>query len=173
MRSYYNLKELSKRLCWPVFFIFILFMADPALAFKEWVHDDINETAMENMSFKAPDGSDLIFSLRAIREVQHATRSVDYRNPRDGFQGELLVEEAHCDDELLQECSDRIEELKSNVIELADIRSGKQLRILLGRALHTLQDFYHFTKGMTYIVAALVLLASIGFWLFLTDRDDD
>ncbi len=38
--------------------------------------------------------------------------------------------------------------------------------------MHTLQDFFHFTKGMTYIVAALFLLGSIGFWLFLTSRED-
>ncbi len=38
--------------------------------------------------------------------------------------------------------------------------------------MHTLQDFFTFTKGMTYIVAALFLLASIGFWLFLTGREE-
>lgn len=125
-----------------VFFIFILLLADPALAFKEWVHDDINDTAMENMTFKARDGSDLIFSLRAIKEVKHATRSVDYRNPRDGFRGELMDVTAHCDDEMLEECSERIEMLKFDLIDKADKMSGKQLRILLGRALHTVQDFY-------------------------------
>jgi len=38
--------------------------------------------------------------------------------------------------------------------------------------MHTLQDFFHFTKGLTYIIAGLFLLASIGFWLFLTSRED-
>ena len=37
--------------------------------------------------------------------------------------------------------------------------------------MHTLQDFFTFTKGMTYIIAFVFLLASIGFWLFLTGRE--
>jgi hypothetical protein len=38
--------------------------------------------------------------------------------------------------------------------------------------MHTLQDFLTFTEGMTYIVAGLFLFASIGFWLFLTGREE-
>ena len=34
--------------------------------------------------------------------------------------------------------------------------------------MHTLQDFFTFTKGMTYVIAGLFLLGSIGFWLMLT-----
>lgn len=38
--------------------------------------------------------------------------------------------------------------------------------------MHTLQEFFQFTKGLTYIIAGLFLLASIGFWLYLTNRED-
>ena len=38
--------------------------------------------------------------------------------------------------------------------------------------MHTLQEFFHFTKGTTYIVAGLFLVGAIAFWLFLTDREE-
>ncbi len=37
--------------------------------------------------------------------------------------------------------------------------------------MHTLQEFLNHTKGMTYVISALLLLASIGFWLYLTGRE--
>jgi hypothetical protein len=38
---------------------------------------------------------------------------------------------------------------------------------------YTLQDFYTHTKGVTYILIVLSLLAIAGFWSFLVERDDD
>jgi hypothetical protein len=38
---------------------------------------------------------------------------------------------------------------------------------------HTLQDFLHHTKGVSYLLAGLTLLGFIGFWLFLTGREDE
>lgn len=38
---------------------------------------------------------------------------------------------------------------------------------------HTLQDFMTFTKGVTYILMVISLMAFTGFWLFLTERDSD
>ena len=38
---------------------------------------------------------------------------------------------------------------------------------------YTLQDFYTYTKGVTYLLMGLILVVVTGFWLFLTDRDDD
>lgn len=35
---------------------------------------------------------------------------------------------------------------------------------------YTLQDFLHHTKGLVYVLGAVVLLGFIPFWLFLTDR---
>jgi hypothetical protein len=37
----------------------------------------------------------------------------------------------------------------------------------------TLQDFMTFTKGVTYILIIISLLAVVGFWNFLTGRDDE
>jgi hypothetical protein len=39
--------------------------------------------------------------------------------------------------------------------------------------MHTLFDYLTHTKAMGYIVAALVLLAFIPFWRFLTERERD
>jgi hypothetical protein len=36
---------------------------------------------------------------------------------------------------------------------------------------HTLQDFLTFTKGVSYLLGALVLVGFVGFWLFLTGRE--
>lgn len=125
-----------------VFLWCTLLPVEPAMAFKEWVHDSITKEAMDNFTVKTPDGSELIFSIRAIKEVQHANRSVDYRNPRDGFRGELLNPAAHCDDETLDECSEHIEYIVDDLVTDAGSAAGKKLRILLGRAMHTLHDFY-------------------------------
>ena len=37
----------------------------------------------------------------------------------------------------------------------------------------TLQDFYTFTKGVTYVLMVLALLGVSGFWLFLAGGKDD
>jgi hypothetical protein len=37
---------------------------------------------------------------------------------------------------------------------------------------HTLQEFMHHTKGVSYVLGGLFLLAFIGLWLFLGGRED-
>ena len=37
----------------------------------------------------------------------------------------------------------------------------------------TLQDYLTHTKGVAYILIVLILLGMLGFWNFLTGRDDD
>lgn len=37
----------------------------------------------------------------------------------------------------------------------------------------TLQDFMTFTKGVTYILMVVSLIGITGFWLFLSERDED
>ena len=39
--------------------------------------------------------------------------------------------------------------------------------------LHTLHDFMVHTKSITYILAVLALIGITGFWLFLTEEDDE
>ncbi|CAD7843079.1 MAG: hypothetical protein [Olavius algarvensis Delta 4 endosymbiont] len=38
---------------------------------------------------------------------------------------------------------------------------------------YTLQDFMVHTKAVVYVLMGLWLIAVIGFWRFLTSRDDD
>ena len=37
----------------------------------------------------------------------------------------------------------------------------------------TLQDYLTHTKGVAYILIVLILLGMLGFWNFLTGRDND
>jgi len=37
----------------------------------------------------------------------------------------------------------------------------------------TLQEFYTFTKGNTYLIMGAILVFMPLYWRFLTDRDDD
>ncbi len=39
--------------------------------------------------------------------------------------------------------------------------------------LFTLQEFMLHTENVTYIILGLSLFAVLGFWLFLTGRDED
>lgn len=39
--------------------------------------------------------------------------------------------------------------------------------------IHTLQEFYAYTKGVIYLIIPVILFGMIGFWTFLTDRDKD
>ncbi len=37
--------------------------------------------------------------------------------------------------------------------------------------IHTLQEFYTYTKGVIYLLIPVILAGTAGFWSFLTDRD--
>lgn len=41
------------------------------------------------------------------------------------------------------------------------------------QAFYTLQDFMVHTKAVVYVVMGLSLLGILGFWLFLTGKDQD
>ena len=56
--------------------------------------------------------------------------------------GEGKIPKAHCDDELLPECSKRIHGFKDDAVKQLTIGKGNNARVYVGRALHTLQDFY-------------------------------
>ncbi|MFW6054421.1 MAG: sulfate respiration complex protein HmcD [Thermodesulfobacteriota bacterium] len=38
---------------------------------------------------------------------------------------------------------------------------------------HTLYDFLFNTKGLAYILMGVMLVCLVGFWYFLTAREDD
>lgn len=118
----------------------VIFFCDPALAFKPWNHDYIVKTALKQVKVTTPDGTVLRFSDVAIKEIQEADKSVDF--VVSGLR-ELWVPKLHCDDELIAECSEVLKEYKEDrIVSQADTSSPQLLRSVLGRALHTLQDFY-------------------------------
>ena len=39
--------------------------------------------------------------------------------------------------------------------------------------IHTLQEFMLHTKNLTYLLIVAALIGITGFWLFLTDRDEE
>jgi len=41
------------------------------------------------------------------------------------------------------------------------------------QAFYTLQDFMVHTKAVVYVLMGLWLIGVVGFWRFLTSRDDD
>ena len=43
----------------------------------------------------------------------------------------------------------------------------------MGGEFFTLQDFFTYTEGVTYILIVAILFAMLGFWLFLTGRDEN
>ncbi len=120
-------------------------VAHEAVAFKptaEFGHVGIVRDALARISVPSSDGvSTYRFSERAILQVRDATAGVD---EIVSDRGELTVPTAHCDDELLPECTQRIIDIKNAVIGLlsASTPDGDGARRQVGRALHTLQDFF-------------------------------
>lgn len=116
-----------------------------AQAFKptqEFGHVGIVKVALKRISVPAPNGvSTYKFSERAILEIRDSTAGVD---EVVSSRGELTEPRAHCDDELLPECTQRIIDIKATVIGLLASSSpdGAGARRQVGRALHTLQDFF-------------------------------
>ena len=43
----------------------------------------------------------------------------------------------------------------------------------MNEVFHTLHDFLYHTKGITYIIMAVMLIGLGAFWKFLTGRDED
>lgn len=116
-----------------------------AEAFKptaEFGHVGIVRDGLGRISVPSSDGvSTYRFSERAILQVRDATAGVD-EIVSDRW--ELSVPAAHCDDELLPECTQRIIDIKNTVINVlrASPPDGSEARRQIGRALHTLQDFF-------------------------------
>lgn len=127
--------------------LLILLPVSKGLAFKptrESGHVGIVSQALKPLAVHSPDGQRIYeFTDRATLEIRKATAAVD------NLFGEFRLPLAHCDDELLSECSQRLINIKNRIISLlanADNdpqnNNGYRARQELGRALHTLQDFY-------------------------------
>ena len=112
------------------------------VAFKptsEQGHVGIVRDALSTITRTLTTGEVIRFSTRAIDQVRDATAGVD---EIFSSRGEFSVPTAHCDDELLPECTQRLITVKAAVVSLSQARNGEEARAQLGRALHTLQDFY-------------------------------
>ena len=123
----------------------VAFLGLPASAFEpttEAGHAGIVRDALELVEHALPDGTVLRFSERAIREIADAAAAPD--DPL-GPDGESAVPGAHCDDERIAECSQRVVDLLAAVVDSLEndaARDGFRARSDLGRALHTAQAFY-------------------------------
>ena len=119
------------------------FLSQNSFAFKpkaEFGHVGIVKDALRKITRTSSKGATLMFSERAIKEMRDSTASVD------DISAELLTNPAaHCDDELLHDCTFRINSIKKAIIDNLkndSTRNGAGARKEIGRALHTLQDFY-------------------------------
>lgn len=115
-------------------------------------HNAITEDALTPITTTV-EGEVLNFTDEAISKIAKWNARVDIFN--------FSTEAAHCDAESLMECSERIAEKRGKVIDYLtqDTPNGTFARIELGRALHTLQDFYAHSNwvnlGKTTINTAL------------------
>jgi len=55
----------------------------------------------------------------------------------------------------------------------AQIPIGTQRELEIMETIYTLQEFMLQTKNIIYPLIVVALLAMLGFWRFLNDRDDD
>ncbi len=98
-------------------------------------HLTITEDALKNITV---NGEKLTFSPEALKEIKKANAGVD--------ENEAEIHSAHCDAESIGGeggCSERLVNLKHNIIGLlTKTQNVKSAREDLGKALHTLQDFY-------------------------------
>jgi von Willebrand factor A domain-containing protein 7 len=126
----------------PLVFLFVASLVPPASAFKpneEFGHGYITRAGIR--------ATGLLFCPESIDNLVESNLNTD-------FGREFFQPPAHCDDELIQECSARITGFRDEAVTLfrqalnetddLSARTGaiEHAWALLGRALHTLQDFY-------------------------------
>lgn len=101
-------------------------------------HRGITNEALGSISVDLAD-TKRGFSPKALDEIQSSIAGVDLP-----IWGEFSDAVAHCDDETLPACFQRVVDKKKQVLDLLKGArpDGKQARRILGQALHTVQDFY-------------------------------
>lgn len=136
-----KLKVPARRLCVAV--LSGLLVAGNAAAFnpaKEFGHVGITADGARLATYTTAASERLNFSWRAIEELRAAGAGVDGL-----VNGEFSDPAAHCDNEFLANCTRRIINLKNEAISAligTGPRDPRRARIAIGRALHTVQDFY-------------------------------
>lgn len=175
----------------------IMFVSGVALAFKPdkhtFGHTMITESVLSERGYSYGGGytvagwttkigeSTQRFSKTALDDVILGVQATDFAvgwpYSKDGVNGwlypELWTEEAHCDNDLIGRCSERIIRIKQSdvvgslkaYLATKDKFHVVNARVMLGRALHTLQDFYaHSTYSNNHPGA--------GFYAALTSSSD-
>lgn len=114
----------------------LAWLSPPAHAFKanEEGHEGITRQALGDIS-RTVDSETLRFTQRAINQIATANNRVDLNQSNAAL---------HFDDEALDTGSSMLVALKEQVITslLGDSADGRAARQTLGRALHTVQDFF-------------------------------
>lgn len=120
-----------------------LLPATSALAFKpdEAGHLGITSAAILNIA-EPVGGVRLRFSHQALMEIRDANISTD------SLTGDFFIAEKHFDNEQFYAATTRLLNLKNYIISQITSSSpnGRNARIALGGALHTIQDFYAHTN---------------------------
>ncbi len=112
--------------------------------------------SIDKFTTKLSDGREVSFTSEAADNVFQGNRSTDQfwasfkvKGEKIDLVGELSEPTAHCDDELINKCRQRIQSLKESVVtKLNNYISDENPQQLghargdLGKALHTIQDFY-------------------------------
>jgi|GEM_PF-1511201 len=144
---------LSKKNCVLMALLFFCTFIMPVFVFAfsagtQEGHGGITEEGVMKVTWPEKDGTEIHFSKRAIKQIIAGNTFVD-----DGMvygEGEFWTPEAHFDDELLFEGSQRLLNLMTRVIlSLVDL-NGEDARKDLGRATHTLQDFYAHSNWVNF-----------------------
>ena len=114
-----------------------LLPARPAHAFGSIHHWSMTDNALADYHVPLPSGSNISFSTTALLQVKFDDMLVDAL--------EFTDHDAHFDSEYIIGSSIRLIHFKKQLIDLISSptnEDGQAARKLLGRALHTLQDFY-------------------------------
>ncbi|MCH7335515.1 hypothetical protein [Acinetobacter sp. NIPH 2699] len=138
---------------------------------------------VDKFKTKLSDGREVAFTTEAAEHVFQGNRSTDQawasfkvKGEKIDLVGELSNPVAHCDDELIDECRQRIVKLKDSVIQkLQQYIQTENPQTLghargdLGKALHTIQDFYAHSNyadlnNNSHFYQALTLTQSIQSW---------
>lgn len=127
-----KLMTLKRLKLWSLLSTTVL-IALPAWAFKVPIHKDNVKAALSGFNVQV-DGQAEQFKYWAINEIAEADASVDSHS--------FFVPHAHFDNEQFHDASERLITLRQRAAEAARQGDGHTARLLLGQALHTLQDFY-------------------------------
>lgn len=118
----------------------VILSTNPAFGFlnDKHGHPSITHDALSSLTINL-SGKKLGFSPNALQEIKSSVVGVD-----SPIWGEFSDSKAHCDDETLEECFQRVANLKLQILNLlkGTRPAGERARTILGQALHTIQDFY-------------------------------